>query len=111
MNFLGYDRNPMLGSFAPPSYALPQFGTAPGLRVPMQGSEPGLRMPQPSDTAPFNTQFGKPPINMGMLGIGSQMLTNSEPQQPPIPQLSLLMPQNRGDFSTLYANFLKGLLA
>lgn len=95
MNFLGF----------------PTFGTNPGLRVPMQGSEPGLRMPSFSESAPLKTQFGAP--NMDLLGMGMNMLAASQPKQQDIPQLGLLMPKNRDDFKSLYANYLRqmGLLA
>ena len=96
MNFLGF----------------PTFGTSPGLRVPMQGSEPGLRMPSFSGSAPLNTQFSGA-SNMNLLGMGMNMLAASQPKQQEIPKLGLLMPQNRNDFKSLYANYLKqmGLLA
>ena len=94
MNFLGF----------------PTFGTSPGLRVPMQGSEPGLRAPL--GAAPLRTQMSnmRP---MDLIGLGMDTLAASQPKQQDIPQLGLLMPQNRDDFETLYANYLKqmGLLA
>lgn len=109
MNFLGYTSNPLMGSFVPPSYALPQFGTTPGLRVPMQGSEPGLRVPM--GNAPLKTQSAG--LNGNLLGLGMDTLAAAQPQQMDMPQLGLLMPQSRADFRTLYANYLKemGLLA
>lgn len=112
MNFFGYNSNPLMGGFVPPSYALPQFGTDPSLRAPMQGSEPGLRMPQPSDTAPFNTQFGNS-AGVDLLGAGTKLMDSSKPKEQTFEPLGLLMPQTRADFNSLYANYLKqmGLLA
>lgn len=112
MNFLGYNSNPLMGSFAPPSYALPQFGTDPGLRVPMQGSEPGLRFPAPSTTGLGGAQLGGSG-GIDLLGTGTKLMDSSKPKEQAFEPLGLLMPQSRADFNSLYANYLKtmGLLA